>query len=84
MGAEKQTTEKVGFHNHILPLFAFDGCVQDAYRILVNPTSGGSRLLREIPTNLYLSISTVTLPLWRRDSFHDVYNTYPQNITVIG
>ena len=31
-----------------------DGCVRVAYRILVNPTSGGSRPLGGIPTNLYL------------------------------
>ena len=52
--------------NHILPIFACGGCIQGAYRILVNPTSGGSRPLGGIPTNLYLSVSTVTVPSWRR------------------
>jgi len=33
-----------------------------AYRILVNPTSGGSRPLGGIPNNLYLCVSTVTVP----------------------
>ena len=51
---------------HILPLFADGGCVRGAYRILVNPTSGGSQPLGGIPTNLYLSVSTVTVPSWRR------------------
>ena len=33
----------------ILPLFAYDGCIRGAYRILFNPTSGGSRPLAGIP-----------------------------------
>jgi len=43
-----------------------DGCVRGAYRILVNPTSGGSRPLGGIPTNLYLSVGLSTVPSWRR------------------
>ena len=35
------------------------------FRILVNPTTGGSRPLGGILTNLYLSISSVTVPSWR-------------------
>jgi len=57
----------------ILPLFDYDGCIRGAYHILVNPTSGGSQLLRGISTNLLLSISTVTVPSWRRSFlFHVV------------
>ena len=37
----------------ISPLFAYDGHVRGAYRILVNPTSGGSQPLGGTPTNLY-------------------------------
>ena len=43
----------------------YDGCILGTYRILVNPTSGGLRPLGGIPTNLYLSESTVTGPSWR-------------------
>ena len=43
---------------------AFDGYVWIIYRILVNLTSGGSQPLGGIPINLYLSISTVTVPSW--------------------
>ena len=50
---------------HILPLFAHDGCVRGACRILVNPTYGASQPLGGIPTNLYLSVCTVTVPSWR-------------------
>jgi len=46
----------------ILLLFAYDGCIQGAFQILVNPTSGGSQLLGGILTNLYLSVSSVTVP----------------------
>jgi len=48
-----------------LPLFGYDGCFRGAFRILVSPTSGGSRLLGGILTNLYWSVSTVTVPSWR-------------------
>ena len=44
----------------------YNGCVWGGYRILVNPISGGSRPLGGIPTNLYLSVSTITVPSWRR------------------
>ena len=50
----------------ILPLFAYDGCVRGAFRILVNPTPGDSQPLGGIFTNLYLSASSVTVPSWRR------------------
>jgi len=40
--------------------------LHSSYWILVNATSGGSRPLRGIPTNLCLSVSTVTVPSWRR------------------
>ena len=50
----------------IVPLFAYDGCVRGAFRILVNPTSGGSQPLGGIFTYLYLSVSSVTVPSWRR------------------
>ena len=56
----------------IVPLFAYDGCIRGAYRILVNPTSGDSRPLRGISTKLYLSISTVTVPSWR----HGILSEY--------
>jgi len=37
-----------------------------------------------IPTNLFLSISTVTLPSWRRGlPFMTCRNKYPQDITVL-
>ena len=39
-------------------------CVEGAYQILVNPTSGDSRSLGGISTNLFLSLSIVTLPSW--------------------
>jgi len=44
---------------------AYDDCVRSTYRILVNSTSGSSRPLGGIPINLYLSVSTVTVPSWR-------------------
>ena len=68
--------------NH-MPCQSYDGCVRGAFQILVNPTSGGSRLLGGILTNMYLSVSSVTVPLWRRGfpSWH-VEDVYPQNITV--
>ena len=52
-------------------------CVQGAYGILVNPSSGGSRPLGGFYTNLFLSGSTVTVtaPSWKVWlPFHDVYN----------
>jgi len=49
----------------ILPLFDYDGCIWGAYRILVNLTSGSSWPLGGISTNLYLSVSTVSVPSWR-------------------
>ena len=51
----------------ILSLFAcmYDGRILGAYRILVNPTSGGSPPLGGIPTSLYLSIYPVTVASWR-------------------
>ena len=52
-------------HFTTLSLFAVGGCVWSAYRILVNLTSGGSRPLGGISTNLFWSISTITVPLWR-------------------
>jgi len=48
-----------------VPFFACDGCLQGAYRILVNMTSGGSRPLGEISANLFLSVSSITVPSWR-------------------
>ena len=56
---------------HILPIFADGGCVRVAYRILVSPTSGGSRPLGGISISLYLSVSTITVPSWRRGFFND-------------
>ena len=50
----------------ILPLFAYDDCIRGAFRILVNPMTGGSQPLGGILTNLYLSVSSVTVPSWRR------------------
>jgi len=47
-------------------LFTYGGCIRGAYQTLVILTSGGSQLLGGIPTNLYLSLSTVTVTLWRR------------------
>ena len=46
----------------ILPLFGF---VRGAYWILVNLISGGSWPLVGISTNLFLSVSTVTVTSWR-------------------
>jgi len=49
----------------ILPLFAYDGCIRAAYQILVNLTSSGSQQLGGVPTKLYLSVSTITVPSWK-------------------
>jgi len=48
----------------ILPLFDYDGCVWGAYQ-----TSGDSWPLGGISTNLYLSVSTMSVPS-RRHAFH--------------
>jgi len=44
----------------------YHSLLMSAYQILVNLTSGAWWPLGGIPTNLYLSVSTVTVPSWRR------------------
>ena len=64
-------------------IFACNGCIQGAYQILVNMTSGGSRLLGGVSANLFLSGSTVTVPSWRCGLlFHDITHVFPEHGTV--